>query len=64
MHAFFAKPPHGPGAHELDDRALEIANRLRFVCGDLPPEELLELAQRMARLELKYRGRVVVDEGP
>jgi hypothetical protein len=36
------------------DRALEIANRLRFVCADMAPEELIELATQMALVELKY----------
>jgi hypothetical protein len=40
--------------HHIDDRAMDIANRLRFVCGDMPPEELIALARRMATMELKY----------
>jgi hypothetical protein len=36
------------------DRTLDIANRLRFVCAHLPPEELIELATRMAIIEVKY----------
>jgi hypothetical protein len=36
------------------DRTLDIANRLRFVCAHLPSSELLELATRMAIVEVKY----------
>jgi hypothetical protein len=36
------------------DRALEIANRLRFVCAHMPPDELIELATRIALIEVKY----------
>jgi hypothetical protein len=36
------------------DRALDIANRLRFVCAHMSSEELIELATRMAIVELKY----------
>lgn len=36
------------------DRTLDIANRLRFVCAHLPPEELIELATHMAIVEVKY----------
>jgi hypothetical protein len=38
----------------VTDRTLDIANRLRFVCAHLPSEELLELAMRMAIIEVKY----------
>lgn len=38
----------------IDDRTIDIANRLRFVCAALTPDELLALARRMATLELKY----------
>jgi hypothetical protein len=35
-------------------RTIDIANRLRFVCADLDPDELLALATRMAMVEVKY----------
>lgn len=38
----------------IDDRTIDIANRLRFVCAALTPDEMLALARRMAMLELKY----------
>jgi hypothetical protein len=44
-------------AHHIDDRAIDIANRLRFVCGHMPPEELIALARQMATMELKYLVR-------
>jgi hypothetical protein len=34
--------------------ALDIAHRLRPVCAHMPDDELLELATRMATVELKY----------
>jgi hypothetical protein len=34
--------------------ALDIAHRLRPVCAHMPEDELLELATRMAAVELKY----------
>jgi hypothetical protein len=44
-----------PALSELvTDRTMDIANRLRFVCAHLPPGELLELAMRMAIIEVKY----------
>jgi hypothetical protein len=47
---------------QIDDRTLDIANRLRFVCGEMPPEELIALARRMATVELKYLARGVVGD--
>jgi hypothetical protein len=38
----------------LQSRALDIANRLRFVCGHLEPDEMIELALRIAAVEIKY----------
>jgi hypothetical protein len=64
-HAFLSnqhrKSALGSSEH-IEDRALEIANRLRFVCGELPPEELIELARRMATVELKYLVRGVLED--
>ena len=40
----------------VEARTLDIANRLRFVCGHLPDDELLDLATRMAIIEVKYSG--------
>jgi hypothetical protein len=40
----------------LQARTLDIANRLRFVCAHMPSDELLDLAGRMAYVELKYSG--------
>ena len=40
----------------VEARTLDIANRLRFVCGHLPDDELLDLATRMAIVEVKYSG--------
>jgi hypothetical protein len=49
---------HGLGAPSIDERVeartIDIANRLRFVCGHLPDDELLDLAMRMAIVEVKY----------
>jgi len=51
------------GSHELvfpttrdrlSARTLDIANRLRFVCAELDPDNLLALATQMAIVELKY----------
>ncbi len=44
----------------IDDRTIDIANRLRFACAALTSDELLALARRMATLELKYSERVSV----
>ena len=58
LHAFLPKTSRGrrpPSLDErIDDRTIDIANRLRFVCAALPPEELLALARRMATVELTY----------
>jgi hypothetical protein len=35
----------------------EIAKRVRHVCGKMPDGEFDELVDKMARLELRYRGR-------
>lgn len=40
----------------VEARTLDIANRLRFICGHLPDDELLDLATRMAIIEVKYAG--------
>jgi len=40
----------------VEARTLDIANRLRFVCAHLPDDELLDLATRMAIVEVKYSG--------
>ena len=40
----------------VEARTLDIANRLRFVCSHLPDDELLDLATRMAIVEVKYAG--------
>ena len=56
---FMASRP-GRGAPSIDERVeartLDIANRLRFVCSHLPDDELLDLATRMAIVEVKYAG--------
>jgi hypothetical protein len=44
-------------SERVDERTLDIANRLRFVCSEMPPDELLELARRMATVEIKYAIR-------
>jgi hypothetical protein len=50
-------------SQHVTDRTLDIANRLRFVCAHLPSSELLELATRMAIVEVKYAcGRVPTAE--
>ena len=41
-------------SQQVTDRTLDIANRLRFVCAHLSSSELLELATRMAIIEVKY----------
>jgi hypothetical protein len=38
----------------LQSRTVDVANRLRFVCAHMQPEELLLLASRIAAVELKY----------
>lgn len=38
----------------LQSRALDVANRLRFVCGHLEPDEMIALALRIAAVEIKY----------
>ncbi len=50
--ASWVEPP--PVDARLQSCALDIANRLRFVCGHLEPDELIELATRIASVELKY----------
>lgn len=59
LHSFMAPRP-ARGTPTLDQRVeartLDIANRLRFVCGHLPDDELLDLATRMAIVEVKYAG--------
>ena len=56
----FMAPRPSRGAPSLDERVeartLDIANRLRFVCSHLPDDELLDLATRMAIIEVKYAG--------
>lgn len=46
-------------AHEELHQLLktEITKRLRHVCDKMPQTEFDELVDKMARLELKYRGR-------
>jgi hypothetical protein len=69
-HAFIPRSQRGLGERGLaltrderiDDRALDIANRLRFACAELPPEELLALALQMAAVELKYLDRVGAED--
>jgi hypothetical protein len=41
-------------SQQVTDRTMDIANRLRFVCGHLSSDELIELATRMAIIEVKY----------
>jgi hypothetical protein len=41
-------------SQQVTDRTLDIANRLRFVCAHLSSAELIELATRMAIIEIKY----------
>jgi hypothetical protein len=41
-------------SQRVTDRTMDIANRLRFVCAHLPSSELIELATRMALIEVKY----------
>jgi hypothetical protein len=56
----FMAPRPSRGTPTLDQRVeartLDIANRLRFVCSHLPDDELLDLATRMAIVEVKYAG--------
>lgn len=56
----FMAPRPSRSAPTLDQRVeartLDIANRLRFVCGHLSDDELLDLATRMAIVEVKYAG--------
>ena len=56
----FMAPRPSRGTPSLDQpveaRTLDIANRLPFVCGHLPDDELLDLATRMAIVEVKYAG--------
>jgi hypothetical protein len=56
----FMAPRPSRSAPSLDERVeartLDIANRLRFVCSPLPDDELLDLATRMAVVEVKYAG--------
>jgi len=56
----FMAPRTSRSAPSIDERVqartLDIANRLRFVCGHLPDDELLDLATRMAIVEVKYSG--------
>jgi hypothetical protein len=44
--------------------ALDIAHRLRQVCAFMPDDELLELATRMAMVELKYFESTAVPRPP
>jgi hypothetical protein len=44
--------------------ALDIAHRLRPVCAHMPDEELLELATRMATVELKYFEAAAAPQPP
>jgi len=55
---FMAPRPRGnPSVDQrVEARTLDIANRLRFVCSHLPDDELLDLATRMAIVEVKYAG--------
>ena len=58
-HSFMApRPARGTPTvdQRVEARTLDIANRLRFVCGHLPDDELLDLATRMAIVEVKYSG--------
>jgi hypothetical protein len=41
-------------SQHVTDRTLDIANRLRFVCAHLSSQALIELATRMAIVEVKY----------
>ena len=41
-------------SQQVTDRTMDIANRLRFVCAHMPAAELIELATRMALIEVKY----------
>jgi len=56
----FMAPRQSRGTPSVDERVeartLDIANRLRFVCSHLPDDELLDLATRMAIVEVKYAG--------
>lgn len=55
---FMAPRPRGTQTvdQRVEARTLDIANRLRFVCSHLPDDELLDLATRMAIIEVKYSG--------
>lgn len=58
-HSFMAtRPTRGTPSvdQRVEARTLDIANRLRFVCSHLPDDELLDLATRMAIVEVKYAG--------
>jgi hypothetical protein len=61
LHAFLPKARRGrrppSRSDRIDERTIDIANRLRFVCAALTSEELLALARRMATLELAYSER-------
>ncbi len=48
-------------AHAL---ALDIIHRIRPVCAHMPDAELLELATRMAQVELSYFEQAVVPSIP
>jgi hypothetical protein len=56
----FMAPRPNRNAPSIDERVeartLDIANRLRFICSHLPDDELLDLATRMAIVEVKYAG--------
>lgn len=43
-------------ADRVQERTLDIANRLRFACAHMSGEDLLELATKMAVVEIKYAG--------
>jgi hypothetical protein len=40
--------------HELEQLRREIGDRLRPVCGNMPPEAFSELVERMARVQRKF----------
>ena len=56
--SFMTQRPRGVQSidQRVEARTLDIANRLRFVCSHLPDDELLDLATRMAIVEVKYAG--------
>ena len=64
----FMSGGHGRTVPSIDQRVeartIDIANRLRFVCDHLPDDELLDLATRMAIVEVKYAGGVQLQPPP